>query len=163
MPFKNKEDKIKYQKEYRKLKGKEVDAKRKKVLEDAFNKMTDEEKEAFLQKRRETSLKSYYKNKEKYLERNRKKSWEKRLKYTYGITPEEYYDILNKQNKSCAICGSDGTGKTWTSSRPLVVDHCHESKKIRGLLCDNCNILIGHSKENIQTLEKAIIYLKNEK
>ncbi len=71
-----------------------------------------------------------------------------------GIDPdlaEEYY--LAHDGK-CEICGlADG----W---RDLAMDHCHQSGKIRGMLCANCNRGLGHLKESIPNLEKAIAYLK---
>jgi hypothetical protein len=41
----------------------------------------------------------------------------------------------------------------------LRVDHCHETGKIRGLLCHNCNVAIGHLGDNLSTMQNAISYL----
>ena len=78
----------------------------------------------------------------------------------FGITLEEYNEILEKQNKVCAVCEKPETSQRLSF---LSVDHCHKTNKIRGLLCNNCNRAIGLLKEDIETLEKAINYLKKEK
>lgn len=78
-----------------------------------------------------------------------------RLKSMYGITPEEYDAILESQGGGCAICEV----KASVSGRALHVDHDHESGKVRGILCTHCNPGIGYFKDNLQLLEKAMIYL----
>jgi hypothetical protein len=80
----------------------------------------------------------------------------------YSITPEEYKRMLDKQNGLCAICGSEGKGGRGIT-RKLVVDHCHETGTIRGLLCANCNTGIGLLKENKSTLAAAIHYIEESK
>lgn len=75
-----------------------------------------------------------------------------RLKRDYGITDEIYDALLKKQNHCCGIC------KTPVSD-VLHIDHCHTSKKVRGLLCGNCNRGLGFFKDNITFLWEAIKYL----
>jgi len=116
------------------------------------------------------------KNKDKVRDRN-KKNWRKRkefyssergiessrrshLKRKYDMTLEEYNHILEKQENTCAICGNHETTKR---NRFLTVDHCHETNKIRGLLCNNCNRTLGLLGENIETLKKMIEYLIKHK
>ena len=77
-------------------------------------------------------------------------------KKRYGITLEDYDNILESQSGKCAICDSDSPGG---KKGRFAVDHDHETKKIRGLLCGTCNILLGHSKDNTNILLKAIQYL----
>ena len=77
------------------------------------------------------------------------------LKSLYGISSEEYNTLLEKQSGVCAICLTP-----FKSTRSTHLDHCHTSKKIRGILCANCNRGIGMLKESLQTLENAIHYLK---
>lgn len=79
-------------------------------------------------------------------------------KRKFNLEDNEYQKLLEKQNGRCAICQSDTPEK-----RSLAVDHCHETDKIRGLLCSKCNTGIGSFKDNIQLLENAIAYLNKEK
>jgi|SRR3989304_6781819 len=62
------------------------------------------------------------------------------LKYQYGISIEDYNDMLRNQDGRCAICGTDKPGGNFTS---FHIDHKHETGKIRGLLCMSCNRLLG--------------------
>ena len=75
------------------------------------------------------------------------------LKQNYGITLNQYNFLLEKQRGLCSICFKKELGKK------LAVDHCHKSKKIRGLLCQNCNIGIGVFKDDTLLLRSAIEYL----
>jgi len=75
----------------------------------------------------------------------------------YGLTPKSFDDLLKSQSGCCAICRTDqpnGPGKK------LMVDHCHSTNIVRGLLCCNCNFLIGHSKEDASILHAAAKYLE---
>jgi hypothetical protein len=74
------------------------------------------------------------------------------LKTRYGIPPEQYQELYNKQKGCCAICGGSGL--------KLHVDHCHTTQLVRMLLCNSCNLLLGFSKEQIDVLQKAIKYIK---
>ncbi len=83
------------------------------------------------------------------------------LKKDYGITMEQYNELLLKQNNACAICGNLETKiykKTGVIMK-LSVDHNHTNGKIRGLLCNNCNMALGILKESKKTLIKMIKYL----
>lgn len=75
-----------------------------------------------------------------------------------NLTVTQYSEIYSKQDGKCAICGIDAKILT----RKLCVDHCHNSQNIRGLLCPNCNLLLGKVKDNVIILENAIKYLKND-
>ena len=77
-------------------------------------------------------------------------------KKRYGITLEEYEQILEKQNAVCAICGESNNHKT---QQHLHIDHNHKTGKVRGLLCIRCNTIIGNCKENADVLRKAIKYI----
>jgi len=79
------------------------------------------------------------------------------LRRSYGITLEQYKEILEQQNHHCVICGSNGHNKR---AKRLHVDHCHETNKIRGLLCYLCNTALGGFLDNIQLLDNAIYYLQ---
>lgn len=80
------------------------------------------------------------------------KNW--RYKQRYGITIEEVKALLEKQNYCCAICLSNN----WGAKGPQV-DHCHLTKKVRGLLCHGCNTAIGLLNEDPIRFKQAIDYL----
>ncbi len=77
------------------------------------------------------------------------------LQKTYGISMPEYEQMMLDQGSGCAICG--GVNK---DGRKLFVDHDHDTKAVRGLLCNPCNRGIGHLRDSISLLEAAIDYLK---
>jgi hypothetical protein len=85
--------------------------------------------------------------------------WKGDIKYRYGISHDEYVALLEKQNGACAICGITTSNNSRTSGR-LFVDHCHSSKKVRGLLCSRCNHALGQFDDDIDRLRSAIDYLK---
>ncbi len=68
----------------------------------------------------------------------------------YGITETEYQERFEKQNGLCVICGKAQPNKR------LSVDHCHETGKVRGLLCSKCNYVLGNSNDNPNILRRAI-------
>jgi len=74
------------------------------------------------------------------------------LRTRYGITSEILEKMKIDQNYKCKICGKSVT---------LVVDHCHKSYKVRGLLCNNCNSGLGMFNDNIETIKNALKYLEN--
>ena len=76
--------------------------------------------------------------------------------YAYGISPEQYLELHNKQNGKCAICGTE------LESDYLHIDHDYETGDVRGLLCGNCNKGLGMFKDNIEYLKRAIQYLRKE-
>jgi hypothetical protein len=75
--------------------------------------------------------------------------------YTYGISKEEYLALIFNQKGKCAICK-----KIPKNKKGLFLDHCHNSKKIRGLLCSNCNSGLGMFLDDVKLLRKAVKYLK---
>ena len=78
----------------------------------------------------------------------------------YGLTPFDYRVLETKQCGVCAICFQEEQN-THQFAR-LSVDHCHNTKKVRGLLCSHCNTGLGKFKHSINILEKAITYLKEK-
>jgi hypothetical protein len=80
------------------------------------------------------------------------------IRTKFGITSEEYDSLLSAQRGSCAICGT--TDFSYSRGKRPHIDHCHETGKVRGLLCGHCNIGIGQFFDNISLLENAITYLK---
>jgi len=77
------------------------------------------------------------------------------IKWKYGITREDFMAIKSAQDNKCAICRKEPT--------LLHVDHCHKTKKIRGLLCRNCNTSIGKFQDSPLILQNAIDYLVRHK
>ena len=75
----------------------------------------------------------------------------------YGITVSEINAMASKQNGLCALCGKPPTSGRW---KKLVVDHDHQSGKIRGLLCNPCNVGLGALGDTIGSIEKALVYLR---
>src|SRR4030042_5864910 len=73
---------------------------------------------------------------------NKEKIKGKIIKYKYGITSNEYNELFEKQNECCAICGEHQS----KFNKAFAVDHNHETGEVRGLLCQNCNNVLGHSK-----------------
>lgn len=84
------------------------------------------------------------------------------LKFKYGLSIDEYNKMFEEQQGKCAICCSFISNLD-KSNKPAVVDHCHTTGKVRGLLCMQCNSLLGYAYDNIQILENAIKYLNQTK
>ena len=76
---------------------------------------------------------------------------------TYGLTVEKYDAMLVKQGSVCALC--DGA-ETNIKKTHLCIDHDHNTGKVRALLCDRCNRGIGAFGDNLDLLEKAVLYLQ---
>lgn len=91
------------------------------------------------------------KNKERLLE----KGYFNRIKRKYGVTKEQYLKMMEDQKGVCAIC----KGLNLTTRKRLVVDHCHKTGKVRGLLCDPCNKGIGLLRDSDGIAHQAQIYL----
>lgn len=72
----------------------------------------------------------------------------------FGLSQEDYRRILDAQGGVCALCG--GTDP----DRRLAVDHCHETGRLRGLLCFACNTGLGKLGDTVAALERAIEYLR---
>lgn len=79
------------------------------------------------------------------------------LKKEYNLTPEQYWELWDKQGGVCAICGSPDSDIVKGTPSHLAVDHCHETNKIRGLLCGNCNRRLKFIEDGWHM--KAIEYL----
>ncbi len=104
-------------------------------------------------KSRKASLATYYKNREVQCERSH---W-RNVKRKYGITKEQYEQLLSLQNGRCAICGKEKQ----TSGKRLGIDHCHNSALVRGILCESCNALLGSIEAREDWMSKAQNYLTN--
>lgn len=60
----------------------------------------------------------------------------------------------------CEICGAHESAATIHQGKLLYVDHDHITNKFRGLLCHDCNLMIGYAKDDMTVLKKAIEYLE---
>lgn len=85
---------------------------------------------------------------------------ERYLQRTYGIGYKDYQAMLEEQDSKCKICGSEGFTMGEHHKMKLVVDHCHTSGNVRGLLCHNCNRALGLLQDSVPSLENAIKYLE---
>lgn len=74
---------------------------------------------------------------------------------SYGISLEEYNLRVKDADECCEICKKHIS----QLSKRLVVDHNHQTGALRGLLCNNCNSILGMAEDNIQTLLNALDYL----
>ena len=71
--------------------------------------------------------------------------------WKYGITLDEYETLLQSTNGECQVCNQ---------IRPLVLDHDHETGKVRGILCAKCNSALGLFGDSVANLKQAIAYLE---
>lgn len=97
-------------------------------------------------------------NKNRY-EKNKIRLKNNKLIRDYGITYDEYVEMLNQQNGICIICGKteEDNGKM------LAVDHDHKTNKVRELLCSSCNLVIGFIEKNNLDFEKLKKYINKHK
>lgn len=105
--------------------------------------------------------KNYEKNPEKYRGYKQNKPYvyraELKRKYnlkTFGLTVDQYENMLIKQKGVCAICL-----ECCTSGKRLAVDHCHKTGKVRQLLCRRCNQSMGKFNDDPVLLQKVVNYL----
>ena len=82
---------------------------------------------------------------------NPEKEAHKKRRIKYGLSIEQYEQMLVDQNHQCYICNDE---------TKLVVDHCHESGKVRGLLCNHCNTMLGLARDNPAILRLAAKYIE---
>lgn len=74
----------------------------------------------------------------------------------YGITQEQFEQMLIDQNNKCNICSIEFKGTKYTH-----IDHCHDTNRVRGLLCNDCNLALGQFNDNTDIMDNAIKYLQN--
>ena len=80
-----------------------------------------------------------------------------RLFKKYGITAQQYDEMLLSQNGGCAICGKEKNGKKMN----FVIDHNHLTGNVRALLCTQCNAGIGNFMDSPSLLRQAATYLES--
>lgn len=118
---------------------------------------------------RNAKQKDYYQaNKEYQREWRRKyreegRAREQWLKRNYGISREDYSAMLMLQGYLCPVCGVD---LRTLAPKNVHVDHDHQVReeggavRVRAILCANCNLLLGHAKDDPDILRSAIVYLE---
>jgi hypothetical protein len=125
---------------------------------------------------REVDKKQYIKDREKELENSKKrnienpeyaKNWRKNNKesccrysdkYRYKLKKSEIEAIRQKRkSEKCMICGHTAEESRF---KRLCIDHNHDTKEIRGFLCDNCNTALGLFQDSVEILELAKKYLE---
>ena len=79
------------------------------------------------------------------------------LKNKFGITQLDFDSMLKEQGGKCAVCGADQPGG---GRKHLCVDHCHDTGKVRGLLCIKCNTGLGAFDDDVVLLSSALTYLE---
>lgn len=79
------------------------------------------------------------------------------LKHKYNLTAEKLENLFLNQGKKCKICKTEYS--TVSKHKGLYIDHCHITGNVRGLLCNNCNIVLGNSNDDVSILLAAIDYL----
>ena len=126
---------------------------------------TREKKNAYLRlykKNNPDKVNSYYRNYFNNPEAKEKRRWYG-IKRKYGITKQDWENIYNEQEGKCFICERTEAQIKKSKSKYLVVDHCHNTGKIRGLLCRNCNsILSSYLRDDPQVATRIYIYLTRE-
>lgn len=105
-------------------------------------------KERLLPEQRARGKKNYEANPSPYKARNRRSLLKK-----YGLTEDEFQDMLDEQGGSCAICAIS------RYSRRMVVDHCHKTGAVRGILCSVCNTALGLLGDYPDRIMEAADYL----
>lgn len=77
------------------------------------------------------------------------------IKHKFNLTEEQLNELHLKHSGRCGICN-----KEFESSRKTFIDHDHATGKVRGLLCPNCNTILGHGFDDVNILKAAISYLE---
>jgi len=145
-----------------------AELKQKKCIQCEEKKELIEFRKRFRGKNKNIYFESYCKN----CERLNTKSWsqenkerrkeitlKKDLKRNFDLSLEDYYKMRKEHNNQCAVCKVSKS----KSGRRLAVDHCHNTKLIRGLLCNECNTALGLLGENVERMYKLIEYISKFK
>ncbi len=85
------------------------------------------------------------------------------LKQRYGLSVTERDNMLATQDNRCATCRNAiafGDGVGVKRSEQAVIDHCHTTGKIRGILCSSCNIALGNIRDSTDTLSRMLEYVR---
>lgn len=101
-------------------------------------------------------------SRKKRYERSRVQQRHAQRKFKYGLTEEDFNNLLALQENKCGCCGETLTDEFERrhAKNKLVIDHCHETGGVRGLLCTMCNKGIGLIGDTSISLYRAYKYLK---
>lgn len=92
----------------------------------------------------------------RWREAHKERHADNNAKWKYGVEHGTYATLFAKQSGRCAICDSSPA-----DDARLHIDHCHDTGRIRGLLCNRCNNGIGRFKHDVTLLSRAIAYLSS--
>ena len=89
--------------------------------------------------------------------------WKAQNYARYGVTIADVQALFEAQYGLCAVCGNPETCISKRTGKPkmLHVDHDHETGKVRGLLCQDCNMALGHMREDVKRIEALLAYVKS--
>jgi len=84
------------------------------------------------------------------------------IKQSYKVSLERAYELMAVKN--CEVCNVKLTKSKQhvRTNTAQVIDHCHDTGEVRGVLCSGCNLGLGHFTDSVTKLENAIKYLNNE-
>jgi hypothetical protein len=125
-----------------------------------YSKKTRSRAKAWLEEDRKMNPERYRNYAAKYHELNAEIRTTIKIIKKYGLSLEEYKKMVNDCDNRCSICKDYEKSLFQGKIRRLCLDHCHETGKIRGLVCFSCNIGLGKFEDNIHRLQAAIDYLK---
>lgn len=112
------------------------------------------------EKAKQQSRDWYFANREEVLKRSAERNPIRNAiarKRKYGLTPEQIEAIVTSQCGRCLLCKKKPEDR---GCKPrLIVDHCHASGKVRGMLCDKCNLVLGLVDDDPEVLARMINYL----
>jgi len=106
-------------------------------------------------------LKSYCRDcARKYAQQRRHDSKSEHYLRQYGITEPEFERLLSEANNECQLCDKKLT-RNRGSSDAAVLDHCHVTQRIRGVLCNSCNMLLGRLEKQPLLISRIQRYLES--
>jgi len=161
MKIKNKKNKYKYVKSWRE-KNPEKDKAHKMAYNLKHRKELNDKLKTW-QKNNRDKIKVYF------------KSWSVKNETTYSkykflkkvkvlninLSYEDYLVMVESQKNLCAICKIPETAKHKSGTTCLLsIDHCHKTKKVRGLLCKKCNTALGFFEDDLSVILNAYSYIK---
>ena len=167
MPYKNREDRLahnrKYYKEHYVPKGRPGPRTDKEYIVKHGERRSKEGWE----KQRERNKVWHVKNRDRRLAQQKaryakspEQAKDHYLRHEFGISLDDYLQMLASQNGVCAICHKPETAVFKGKVKALAVDHCHASGQVRSLLCSGCNLTLGYVQDDQAVLLSMIDYLK---